>query len=52
MGEVEHCPWCGEDGTDGDFCDVQCMRDYWRDFRAAEHLEPWPDNEPARGQRE
>jgi len=28
------CPWCGEHSTGGDFCDVSCMREYWRDKMA------------------
>lgn len=27
------CPWCGESGTGGDFCDTGCMLDYWRDVK-------------------
>lgn len=32
---ADHCPWCGEPGTEGDFCDGACLRAYWIDVRAA-----------------
>lgn len=33
--EKDECPWCGEPGTDGDFCDGHCRRAYWLDVRAS-----------------
>jgi hypothetical protein len=28
---IDHCPWCGEPDTDGEFCDGGCLREFWRD---------------------
>jgi hypothetical protein len=31
--EIDHCPWCGEGDTGGDFCDHRCRREYWADCK-------------------